>query len=257
MQKKILWLLVPLLFLISYPLQEASAATATKTKTTTSQTKNEVPLKSISFNKKSLDLLINQSESLKVSWNPTNTTVKKNITWTSSNNKVATVDKNGKVSAKATGNAKITATVAGKQATLAVSVKTMPLKSIKLSATNLTLIQQGKQGRLNVYYNPTNTTVNRSVKWTSSNYKVATVNAQGVITAKKPGTVFITASVNGKKASAKVTVKENLQSKVFVTKTGDRYHYDKNCHGLNNSKSTRQTTLKEAKNKRLTLCKFE
>ena len=48
----------------------------------------------------------------------------------------------------------------------------------------------------------------RKLKWTSSNKKVATVNKNGKVTAKKKGTATITVkTANGKKYSCKVTVK--------------------------------------------------
>ena len=52
----------------------------------------------------------------------------------------------------------------------------------------------------------------KSVKWTTSNNKVATVSSKGLVTAKSAGTVNITATVNSKKYTCKVTVKSVLTS---------------------------------------------
>ena len=86
------------------------------------------PLKSISLSKTSLDLIEGGSSTLSVSYNPSDTTDSKAITWSSSNTKVATVDKNGKVTAVGEGSAKITATsavkgIAQKECSVNVSAK--------------------------------------------------------------------------------------------------------------------------------------
>lgn len=58
------------------------------------------------------------------------------------------------------------------------------------------------------------------VTWKSSNKKIATVK-NGVVTPKKPGKVTITAQVQGKKLSCKVTVK---QAKVYIMNSGNAKH---------------------------------
>ena len=62
----------------------------------------------IKLNKKSSNLEVGKTLKLKATISPTNAT-NKNITWSSSNKEVATVDKNGKVTAKKKGTVKITA----------------------------------------------------------------------------------------------------------------------------------------------------
>jgi len=85
-----------------------------------------VPLQSISLNKSSMVLFTDDgytTKQLSVTFNPEDTTDDKTVTWSSSNPAVATVDENGKVTAVATGSAKITATTAnGKTATCNVAV---------------------------------------------------------------------------------------------------------------------------------------
>lgn len=48
----------------------------------------------------------------------------------------------------------------------------------------------------------------RNIKWSSDDPVVATVSAEGIVTAKLVGTVKVTAKVNGKKYTCKVTVIE-------------------------------------------------
>jgi len=181
-----------------------------------------VALNSISLNKSSMSLTAGKSATLSVKYNPTNTTVSKNVTWKSSNTKVATVS-GGKITAKKAGTATITATCNGKTATCKVTVKakTVALKSISLNKTSMSLTA-GKSATLSVKYNPTNTTVSKNVTWKSSNTKVATVSG-GKITAKKAGTATITATCNGKTATCKVTVKAKTASK---TKTDSGSYMD-------------------------------
>lgn len=80
------------------------------------------------------------------------------------------------------------------------------LKSISLSNTTLAL-NIGNTYALQVSYNPSNTTDSKIITWSSSDSSVATVNANGTVTAKATGSAIITAtSVNGRSASCTVTV---------------------------------------------------
>ena len=92
-----------------------------------------------------------------------------------------------------------------KSVTLAASTVKRPITSVKLSKTKLTL-EVGKKASLKVTFAPANTTDSKTVKWTSSNTKVATVS-KGTITAKKAGTAKITAKMGNKTATCTVTVK--------------------------------------------------
>lgn len=77
--------------------------------------------------------------------------------------------------------------------------------SVTLSKTALTL-EAGKTGKLSATVLPT-TATHKSVTWSSNNEAVATVSANGTVTAHKAGTAVITArTANGKSASCTVTV---------------------------------------------------
>ena len=140
------------------------------------------------------------------------------LTWSTSNKKVVTVTKSGKIKGVKTGTATITVkTTSGKKATCKVTVVKSNKKSagIKLSAKKLTLKQNAtKQLKATLDKNATD-----KVTWSSSNKKVATVDKNGVVTAVKKGTVTITAKTSGgKKATCKVTVKVPA-TKVKLNKT--------------------------------------
>jgi len=131
--------------------------------------------------------------------------VKTTVKWTTSNAKAATVDSKGKVTAKAAGTATITAaTAGGRTAKCTVTVKPAP-SSVTLSKTSLTL-GKGETYALKATLNSGAASAKNS--WSSSDTKIATVDASGKITAKEAGTATITVKTfNGKTKSCKVTVK--------------------------------------------------
>ena len=86
-------------------------------------TKKPVPIESVSLNKEALTLEEQQAETLVATINPSETTDDTTLTWKSSNEEVATVDSQGKVTALKAGSTTITVTtVNGKEATCEVTV---------------------------------------------------------------------------------------------------------------------------------------
>ncbi len=168
----------------------------------------------VSLSKKSVTLLNGRSATVKVKVSPTNATNKK-LKWTTSNSKIATVNQSGKITAKGRGNATIKVMAldgSNKYATVKVTVK-QPVTSVKLNRNSAILKVKGKAKHktvtLKATVNPKNANV-KSVKWTTSKSKIATVNSKGKVTAKKKGTCFIYATAkDGSKKSAKckITVK--------------------------------------------------
>jgi uncharacterized protein YjdB len=150
-----------------------------------------------------VELNAGKTVTLKGTMTPSNTTDK--LTWSSSNAKIASVDKNGTVKAVAPGTATITVkTTSGKTATFKVTVK-VPATSVKLNKTSVT-VNKGKTYTLQGTISPSNST--DTLTWSSSNSKVAKVSSKGVVTAVAKGTATITVkTTSGKKATCKVTVK--------------------------------------------------
>lgn len=160
---------------------------------------------------------IGATKTVKATVNPTNTT-DKTVTWKSSNKKVATVSKSGKITAKGNGTATITATTAnGKKATVKVTVK-QTTKKVVLKVSDKTVtgktytLKKGKKVTVKATVTDAKgkkvTSGNQKITWTTSNKKVATISKSGKITAKKAGTVTITAkTADGKKVTFKVKVK--------------------------------------------------
>ncbi|MFD0826380.1 Ig-like domain-containing protein [Neobacillus sp. M.A.Huq-85] len=163
----------------------------------------------VSMNKTSTTLAVGATETLKATVAPMNAT-NKELKWSSSNAKVATVSSKGVVTAKGAGTATITVTsVDGShKATCMVKVnKVVKVKGIKLNKTKTTLYVRAKQ-TLKATITPSNAT-NKGVTWTSSNTKVATVSTKGVVIAKGKGTAMITVKTKdgSYKSTCKVTVK--------------------------------------------------
>lgn len=120
-------------------------------------------------------------------------------TWKSSNSSVASVNTYGKVSAKKSGTAVITAKVKKGEASCKVTVNKTKVSISKTSAS----MERG--GSLTL----TATTSNKSpVTWKSSKKSIATIDENGSITALKPGETTITASSDGSSATCKLTVKK-------------------------------------------------
>ena len=170
------------------------------------------PVKSVSLNKTSATLKEGGSTTITATVSPSTATYK-TVEWTSSNYDVATVDENGKVTAKGVGYAIITATTTQgeKTATCTVSV-VKPVKSISISETSLR-IEVGDKVTLKATVKPTDAT-NKTVSWKSSDKSVATVSASGVVTAKKLGTATITVTTadGGLKKTCTVNVVKKVTS---------------------------------------------
>lgn len=155
---------------------------------------------SISLNKSTENLPIGQTDNLIATTTPAG----EQITWTSSDSSIATVDSNGKVTGVKEGTCTITAASAdGLTATCSVTVsKGQSGESISLnkSASNLTI---GNSDTLVATTTPS--AVN--VKWSSSNTSVATVDQNGKVTAIGAGTATITAvTTDGSNLSASCIV---------------------------------------------------
>ena len=125
--------------------------------------------------------------------------------FSSQNTKIATVNQNGVVTAKKAGTVTITAFDAnGAKVTCTIIVKKAPTY-IKTTFTKKT-VKRGNKVTLKVKFSAG--AYSNKVTFTSSNKKVATVNAKGVITAKKKGKTTITVKTyNGKKTKVVITVK--------------------------------------------------
>lgn len=155
-----------------------------------------------------------------VSYIPSTANVNTKITWTSSDESVATVDENGHVVGIKNGRAKITATTEnGKTETCNIVVETS-ITEIKLS-TNEELIDQGESITITANIKPDDGTATEDVIWTCSDTNVAKITTSGEnntianIQALKLGVVTITAK--NKKGTITDTAKIIIMPKVSNT----------------------------------------
>ena len=131
------------------------------------------------------------------------------VVWASSDTSVVTVA-DGVLSPRAAGTAIVTASISGRPeiyATCTVNVSAPAVSGISLSNTSLTLAVNG-ESRIQATVTPADT--GNEVSFSTSNAGVATVDANGLITAMGAGTAEITASAGGKTAACQVTVREDL-----------------------------------------------
>ncbi len=161
--------------------------------------------------------------------NPAKTTIEKNqhiflqllnkkdedqAVWTTSNDKVVIVAQSGEIAGVKPGKATITAQVGKQKAKAEITVKAKPLS---LSKTKIEMDEESDEAlSINNYEN-------QKVEWSSSDKSIATVE-NGIIHAKKEGTVTITATIDKKDYTCKVTVHKLIkvidQKEMTVIKGG-------------------------------------
>ena len=159
------------------------------------------PVSSITLTLLSASLTVGESVTLSATVGPVDA-IDKTVSWSSSDATVANVS-NGVVSAKKIGTATITAKAGNKTATCSITVVSAPVGSITLNLQSASL-KVGETATLSATVNPSDAT-DKTVTWTTSDATVATVS-NGVVTAKKMGTVTITAKAGDETANCMVEV---------------------------------------------------
>lgn len=210
-----------------------------KAKGTLTVTPVPVPATAITLNESAQKLEAGKTLTLTATVTPANTTYK--VVWTSSDESVATVSETGTVTAVKEGTTVITATAGSVKAECTVIVYKTTVKDdpannpanntpvnndqanngqtnntqikvtqVKIAATPSRNIAAGKKVQLKATVSPSNA-ANKAVAWTSSNKKVATVNAKGVVTFKK--------NAGGKKVTITATAKDGSKKAQKITLT--------------------------------------
>ena len=146
-------------------------------------------------------------ETLRLTAQLTPVTARTTLTWTSSKPGVATVDANGVVTPLTEGKTKITVCTANKKKARITVRVVDPNKptGVTLSQTGTVTLTMGQTLALSAALTPAS--AKSALSWTSSKAKVATVDANGVVTPHAEGTAKITVrTANKKKATVRVKV---------------------------------------------------
>lgn len=190
-------------------------ATNKKNKAETKKIKVTVKAVSVTGVKASISsstIVAGKTAQIKASVLPANATDKK-LTYTSSNKKVATVNSKGLVKGVSAGKANITVKSSnGKKKVIAVTVKknVIPVGTFTLSEEQKAM-KKGDVFALVANISPANAT-DKTVKWSSDNVAVASVDNTGKVTALSAGKAIIKAvSSNGKVATCTVNVTEDIK----------------------------------------------
>ena len=146
------------------------------------------------------------------------------IKWTSADDKIASVNDQGIMTAHEGGTVKITATSISnpdKKASCTISVKYTKVKTVTLNATNIT-VNPGERKAVTAVIAPANAHY-KQLKWQSSNEAVATVNQQGDIVAIAPGvaTITVTSIKDGATDKLKFRVRGGDMQVIKLSAIGD------------------------------------
>ena len=171
--------------------------------------KPTVSVTGVTLDKATAELTVGETTTLTATVAPDNAT-NKNVTWSSSDESVATVDETGTVTAVGEGTTTITVTT--KDGNFTASCEVIVTEPV-VAVTGVTLdaitaeLKVGDTATLTATIAPEDAT-DKTVIWTSSDESVAIVDENGKVTAVGAGTATITATAGGKTASCTVTVSD-------------------------------------------------
>lgn len=202
-----------------------TATTHNGLKATCSVTVTTVNAESITIVPDYISVRLGDTRQLTVNFTPSNTT-DKTVTWTSADPQIATVDAAGLVTPVSLGEVYLTATTHnGLTAQCRVVVLPVLASEVILNETSLTL-EIDSEFTLVATVKPDNTT-DPTVYFTSYNPNVATVSANGVVTALRSGTAIIEAKCFTSIATCEVTVVKKSQFITWEQDFGEVYEGDK------------------------------
>ena len=182
----------------------------------------------INLDEENISMNVGDSDILTVTITPDNAT-NQNITWSSSDESIVTVNSEGEIEGISSGDVTITATTkdGNKKATCEITVVTVeddiPIVNVESVSLDRKIISMkvGENETLTATINPNDAT-NKNLIWDSNNESVLTVDQSGRIAAVSSGSSDITAtSIDGNKTDiCKVTV-ENVEIPLTISSISD------------------------------------
>lgn len=155
------------------------------------------------------------------------------FSWKSSNTSVATIDANGIVKGIKAGTATITATTKEGNVSASYTITVIkPITAITMTQTSITMDYKETK-KLAITFTPSDTNMDKTIKWKVSDTWVATIDANGVLTPKRSGKITVTAtSSNGKTATCTIDIKAPIETITMaktleLDTTEDYYLYSK------------------------------
>ncbi|MDD9949119.1 MAG: Ig-like domain-containing protein [candidate division Zixibacteria bacterium] len=140
------------------------------------------------------------------------------VSWSSGDESVATVDANGLVIAVGNGMAEITAQAGAAMGTATISVAEPVATSLTIEPTSHTLESVGASVQLTakVFDQHGNTMMDVTVSWSSGDESVATVDANGLVTAVDNGMTEITAQAGDAMGTSSITVSLPVATSISI-----------------------------------------
>ncbi|MDQ2768758.1 MAG: Ig-like domain-containing protein, partial [Gemmatimonadota bacterium] len=140
------------------------------------------------------------------------------INWSSTDTRYATVSSSGVVTGTAVGSAKIVAKASSAADSSSLGVVSAPIAALSITPSSST-IAAGGTVQLTAHATDAsgNALTGRSVAWESSNNSIATLTTGGLVTGVHVGSATITATAEGKSATASMNVGAGAVASVAVT----------------------------------------
>ena len=206
-----------------------------------------IAVTSVMLDKATVTLVEQETVTLKATVLPANA-ANKTVAWSSNKPGIASVDANGTVTAHKAGEAIITVKTedSSKAAECKVTVKAkappaVAVVEVKLNKSQLTLDEE-KSGQLTATVLPVDA-ANKNVAWSSNKPEIASVDANGTVTAHKAGDAVITVETEDGGKAASCTVRVLTRYTITYNLNGGTNHKDNPAHY---TVETETITLKDA-----------